>query len=102
MMRTALLLVAVAGLAGCALKAPPTHTDVVDQALPTGTQIPPAWKAESRSGEVTNDWLRSFNDPLLEAIVVEAIAKNPDLRVAAAKVAIRAYSWYNWLYPFSG
>jgi outer membrane protein TolC len=37
---------------------------------------------------VTNDWLKSFNDPVLNAIVAEAIANNPDLRAAAAKVAI--------------
>jgi NodT family efflux transporter outer membrane factor (OMF) lipoprotein len=87
-MMRANLLVAALMVAGCALKAPPTHTDVVDKALPTGTRVPPAWRADPPGGEVTNDWLRSFNDPLLEAIVVEAIAKNPDLRVAAARVAI--------------
>jgi NodT family efflux transporter outer membrane factor (OMF) lipoprotein len=87
-MMRANLLVAALMVAGCALKASPTHTDVVDKALPTGTRIPPAWRADPPGGEVTNDWLRSFNDPLLEAIVVEAIAKNPDLRVAAARVAI--------------
>jgi outer membrane protein TolC len=27
---------------------------------------------------VTNDWLKSFNDPVLNAIVAEAIANNPD------------------------
>ena len=46
-MRTALFFV-VAVLAGCALKAPPTHTDMIDQALPKGTTIPPAWKAEAQ------------------------------------------------------
>jgi len=86
-MRAALLLAAML-VAGCALKAPPTHTDVVDQALPKDTRIPPAWRADAQSGEVTNDWLKSFNDPVLNAIVAEAIANNPDLRAAAAKVAI--------------
>ena len=51
MMRAALL-VAAALLAGCALKTPPTHTDVVEQALPTDTRIPPAWRADPRGGEV--------------------------------------------------
>jgi outer membrane protein, multidrug efflux system len=84
----AALLVAAAALAGCALKSPPTHTDVVEQALPKETRIPPAWRADSPGGEVTNDWLRSFNDPALDAIVAEAIANNLDLRAAATKVAI--------------
>lgn len=86
-MRTALFL-AMAVLAGCALKAPPTHTDVVDQALPKATRIPSAWRADPRAGEVTNDWLKSFNDPMLDAIVAEAIANNLDLRQAAERVAI--------------
>jgi NodT family efflux transporter outer membrane factor (OMF) lipoprotein len=87
LMRTALFL-AMAVLAGCALKAPPTHTDVVDQALPKATRIPSAWRADPRAGEVTNDWLKSFNDPMLDAIVAEAIANNLDLRQAAERVAI--------------
>jgi len=87
MMRT-FLLVAVLMVAGCALKVPPTHTDVVDQALPKDTRIPPAWRAGSPGGDVANDWLKSFNDPVLDAIVAEAIANNLDLRSAAAKVVI--------------
>ena len=87
MMRTAFLL-AMALLAGCALKAPPTHIEVVDQALPKATRIPPTWRADPAGGELTNDWLKSFNDPVLNAIVAEAIANNPDLRAAAAKVVI--------------
>lgn len=86
-MRAAVFLAAVV-LSGCALKSPPTHIDVVEQALPMTTRIPPAWRADPRDGEVTNDWLRSFNDPMLDAIVAEAIANNVDLRAAATKVAV--------------
>jgi NodT family efflux transporter outer membrane factor (OMF) lipoprotein len=35
---------------------------------------------------VTDRWLASFNDPQLDALVAEALAFNPDLRVAAARV----------------
>jgi len=87
MMRAILLVVAML-VGGCALKAPPTHNDVVEQALPKGTGIPPAWHADADGGELTNDWLKALNDPTLESIVAEAMANNPDLRVAAAKVAI--------------
>ena len=66
--RAALLIAAVV-LSGCALKSPPTHTYVVEQALPTTTRIPPAWRADPSGGEVANDWLKSFNDPMLDAIV---------------------------------
>ena len=81
-------ILAAALLAGCALKTPPTHTDVVAQALPSDTRLPPAWRADARGGEVNDDWLKSFDDPALDAIVAEAIARNPDLRAAATQVAI--------------
>ncbi|MFO0826699.1 MAG: efflux transporter outer membrane subunit [Phycisphaerales bacterium] len=73
---------------GCALKAAPQQTDVLRRALPTTTVVPPAWKAAANSGPVAVDWLTSFNDPMLEAIVSEAIANNPDLREAAEQVLI--------------
>ena len=90
-MRSALLVAMTAlaaALAGCALRTPPTHTEVVERALPMATHIPPAWKADPAAAAVTNDWVKSFNDPVLEAIVVEAVANNPDLHVAASRVAI--------------
>ncbi len=90
MMRTPTLIAALtaAFLAGCALKPPPSHTDVVTQALPATTRIPDAWRAGAPAGAVADDWLRLFNDPALRAIVDEAIAHNPDLRAAASQVAI--------------
>jgi multidrug efflux system outer membrane protein len=83
-----LAFVVVVVLGGCALKPPATHNDVVDQALPTTTRIPPAWKAEANARPVENDWLKSFHDPLLDRIVAEAIANNLDLRQAAERVRI--------------
>lgn len=81
-------LVSAVGLAGCALKAPPTPAEIVTQALPASTQVPGGWQADARGGEVSNDWLKLFNDPALQAIVNEAIAHNPDLRAAASQVAV--------------
>ncbi len=76
-------------LAGCALKAPPTHEQVLTQALPPSTQIPPQWAADpARSADVPDGWLKSFKDPALEALVAEAIAHNPDLRAAASRVDV--------------
>lgn len=75
-------------LASCALRAPPTHTEVVEQALPPATGIPAEWIVGPVAGAVTDDWLRSFNDPVLDAIVAEAIANNLDLRQAADRVEI--------------
>lgn len=84
--------VLAAALAGCALKTPLTHDEVVSQALPTTTRIPLVWKAAPASNPVVDDWLKSFNDPALDALVAEAIANNLDLRVAAAKVAVAQQS----------
>src|SRR5262245_15747071 len=83
-----LVVIVAAALAGCALKTPPTHTEVVDQALPAHTRIPAEWKADASTGPVADDWLKSFNDPMLDAIVAEAIANNLDLRQAAERVRI--------------
>jgi NodT family efflux transporter outer membrane factor (OMF) lipoprotein len=74
-------------LSGC-LARPPQPAEVLQQALPEGTTVPAAWSTATSPDVVTNDWLASFGDPELDAVVTEAIANNPDLRQAAAKVEI--------------
>lgn len=82
----AIVAAAVATLAGCALKAPPPREDVAAQALPN-FRVQESWAATAgSSGTVADRWLASFNDPQLDALVAEALAYNPDLRVAAARV----------------
>ncbi|MDQ7980557.1 TolC family protein [Paraburkholderia sp. SARCC-3016] len=81
-----LLLVALTG--ACALAPPPQHDDVVRNALPAGTTLPPAWKSEASAVPVADDWLKQLGDPMLDAVVSEAIANNLDLRQAADLVAI--------------
>jgi len=88
-MRTSILAAAAAAwLSGCALAPAPSHDEVVSRALPVDNRIPPAWKAAPENGPVINDWLKSLNDPQLSAIVAEAIANNPDLRVVAESVRV--------------
>lgn len=70
----------------CAVRKPPTQSSIAIAALPATSKIPPAWIAPSTSGSVSNDWLNTFHDPQLAAIVAEAIANNPDLRRAAERV----------------
>ena len=82
------LLVLSLALGGCALQTPPTQTEVLKQALPEGTQVPAAWKAGSKTGAVTDDWLKRFNDPGLDAIVAESMANNLDLLQAADRVTM--------------
>ena len=80
------LLVALA-LGGCALQAPPEREELRKQALPD-YPIPEKYTgAAPVAGDVAGSWLQSFGDPALVEMVNEALIANPDLRVAAARVA---------------
>jgi NodT family efflux transporter outer membrane factor (OMF) lipoprotein len=81
-----LALVAALAASGCALKTPPSREDLLPQSLPN-LKAPSAWTAGgAASGAVADRWLASFGDARLEALVTEALAYNPDLQVAAARV----------------
>jgi NodT family efflux transporter outer membrane factor (OMF) lipoprotein len=112
----AVALCAMAALAGCALQEPPKPDEIRSQALPnlhapaqwvatpaamaataTTAAAPaaPAAIATTAAGTaaapasaapVRDDWLATFADPRLEALVREALAYNTDLQVAAARV----------------
>jgi NodT family efflux transporter outer membrane factor (OMF) lipoprotein len=73
-------------LSGC-IAPPPPAEEIRHQALPA-VGLDGGWRANaSVSPEpVQGDWLRTFNDPQLDALVREAIVNNPDLRVAGARV----------------
>lgn len=49
-------------------------------------QIPGRWAGPHRSGVVVPNWVRSFGDPELSALVADAVERNPDLKAAAARV----------------
>ena len=83
--RAAPLLAALA-LAGCALNAPPEREALRADALPS-VKVPGAWASKGgEAGAVRDDWLATFADEQLRALVFEALANNLDLRVAAAGV----------------
>ena len=83
--QSAIILAAGLSFCGCALRKPPPHTSVVDQALPKATPLPPTWTANHNTESVTGDWVKSFRDPGLEFVVSEAIANNLDLRQVGGK-----------------
>ena len=86
MSRIAYATLAAALLAGCALEAPPERDEVRQEALPN-LAVPEQWaQAGGVAGSVTEGWLAEFKDPGLDALVREAIANNPDLRAAAARI----------------
>jgi len=73
-------------VAGCVLNAPPDAAAIAEQALP-GLQVPAGWTAAGAgAGTVSANWLAAFGDDQLTAAVYEAIGRNADLRVAAARV----------------
>jgi NodT family efflux transporter outer membrane factor (OMF) lipoprotein len=77
---------AFAALAGCALAPPPSSEDLRGEVVPDAA-VPGQWTAgRPIPGEVQGDWLATFQDPQLEALVAEAIAHNADLTLAAARV----------------
>ncbi|MCL4798099.1 MAG: TolC family protein [Burkholderiales bacterium] len=81
-----LAMTVAAALAGCALKLPPERDELVKQALPN-LNVPGGWTAQGApSGAAGDRWLATFQDPQLDALVQEALAYNPDLQVAAARV----------------
>src|SRR3954464_8594004 len=71
--------------AGCALREPPAPDELRSQSLPNA-KLPPGWVAAPSTAEVANGLLLDFHDAALERVVAEAIAYNPDLEVAAARV----------------
>ena len=75
-------------LSGCVVNPPPSRQEIQEQ---TGTiqqlGLEEAWRATAAPATAVEDnWLASFGDPQLDALVEEAVANNTDLRVAAVRV----------------
>jgi outer membrane protein TolC len=77
-------------VSGCAtkLQAPPPQEQVLEDALPETTEIRLEWAAPAEDiGQVDDDWLASFDDPQLDALVAEALnVQNPNLRILSTQV----------------
>lgn len=81
-----LFLAAPLALGACSLKSPPAREQLARDAM-RNTQVPAAWTKGTSSREaVVADWLASFGDPRLNALVAEALEFNADLTVAAARI----------------
>jgi outer membrane protein, multidrug efflux system len=82
----AVILAAPLVLGACQLKMPPSQRELARDALPN-VQLPRSWSVgTSRPEPVGADWLDTFNEPRLNALVAEALAYNADLRAGAARV----------------
>ncbi|MBP8081456.1 MAG: efflux transporter outer membrane subunit, partial [Arenimonas sp.] len=74
-------------LAGCATKPPPTLAEIREQSGTLATvPLTNPWKAGAVAGPIADNWLASFDDAQLNALVAEAMTNNPDLRVSATRV----------------
>ena len=88
--RTLLSTVGCLILAGCALKTPPFGADIMPESA--RAKIPGQWAGPHRSGGVAPNWIRTFRDPELTALVEDAVIRNPDLKAAAARVEASRYA----------
>lgn len=76
--------IATVSFGSCAIKTPPAGGDIMPESA--RKQIPGKWSGTHRRGEVVPNWIRTFGDPELTALVHDAVSRNPDLRAAAALV----------------
>jgi multidrug efflux system outer membrane protein len=86
---TLLACCAASMLAGCAVKPPPSRAEISEQSGLSKMPLDAPWRsggAGVSTGAVSDNWLATFNDPTLDALVAEAIANNPDLRAGSLRV----------------
>jgi outer membrane protein, multidrug efflux system len=78
-------------LSACAVKKPPSTSESIRKSLPPTTKIPEQWKsAGTNPAAVPADWLKTFGDPQMEAIVNEALQNNLYLQAAATRIDVAA------------
>src|ERR1700745_1416275 len=75
-------------LAGCAIRQPPVGEEIMPESA--RAQIPGHWAGPHRSGNVVPNWILSFHDPELTALVADAVERNPDLQAAPPHVEASA------------
>jgi multidrug efflux system outer membrane protein len=74
-------------ISGCATKLPPSTAEIHQQSgTLTKFSLTNPWKAGATDGPIADNWLASFYDVQLNALVAEAMANNPDLLVSATRV----------------
>lgn len=79
MKKSLLILLLTVFLQGCTL-----HPDYTRPCV----EVPPNWKesANETSAYANYDWWQQFGDPILDELILEALANNNDLKVAMCRV----------------
>ncbi|WP_108790158.1 efflux transporter outer membrane subunit [Erythrobacter sp. Alg231-14] len=81
----ALLAAAALCLSGCATLS--TDADIAEAAAASIPELPETWVVDgAASGDVQVGWIEAVGDPVLNALVLEAQANNPDIRAVEASV----------------
>ena len=76
----------VLGGAACRVKNPPTPVAIQEDGM-SHVAVPSAWGGKPGApSSPDQNWILTFNDNQLNVLVAEALAYNPDLNVAAARV----------------
>jgi len=76
---------------GCAVKQPPPPATLLPSILPATTTVPADWKSTAgTAGAIVTEWVDTFGDPQLEALVDEGLRNNLDLYAAAARIDVAA------------
>ena len=75
-------------LISCAIRKEVEHSTIIQETFHDSTFIPNHWVTNSDTNAVSDNWLKTFNDPILDSIVAEAIRNNFDLKGAANNVTI--------------
>lgn len=76
-------------LSSCAVRQAPKTQEAAQNSLPAATKIPDQWTSAGTDGTpVAAGWLKTFQDPRMDAIVSEAVANNRDLQAAATQIEV--------------
>ncbi len=78
-----ILVASLLGLVACARSTPPAD-ELTKGALPD--KPPETFASQAEGGAVKDGWLASFEEPVLVALVTEALEKNRDLAAARARL----------------
>jgi len=86
-------------VAGCSVRQPP------EPVMPPSIEVPDGWvsQSETKAQDLPAGWLADFGDPMLKAIVAEALENNQDLQTAAAQLEVARQAAIKagaGLYPF--
>ncbi|WP_146346696.1 TolC family protein [Phaeobacter marinintestinus] len=72
---------------GCELTTPQTDAELLQEALPVNTTIPSKWATSGvPTSAVKGNWVGSFRDSNMAALVQESLQNNRDMVAAAARV----------------